>query len=112
MTSDITLAAVLEAIRPGTRSFPVSIAEIQLRTLLSQRAVKDAVRTLRERQEPIGAGRGKSNGYFLIRSVEDAELATRPLWLQAISELRTIRQMLGPHRYREIAGQMLLEVER
>lgn len=109
--ADLALAAVLDAIRPGTRTFPVSIAEIQLRTRLTERGIKDAVRTLRERQEPIGAGRGRVSGYYLIRDRDDADAAVAPLWRQAISELRTIRQMLGPHRYREMAGQELLKVE-
>ncbi len=105
----ISDAYVLELIRRGTSRFPVPIAEIELMTTMSQRSIKAAVERLRKNGEPIGASRGATPGYYLIRTAEDADRAVAPLWRQILSELETVRRMLPPARYRELVGQLRME---
>lgn len=106
MTTD---TYVLDWIRTGTSSVPVPIAELELRTRLTPRAIKGAVERLRKAGEPIGASRGAVPGYYLIRTAEDADRAVAPLWRQILSELETVRRMLPPARYRELVGQLKME---
>ena len=100
---------ILDLIRAGRHDSPVPIAEIQLRTRMSARAVKASVERPRNNGEPIGASRGAVAGYYLVRTAEDAEAAVRPLWRQILSELRTVRLMLPEARYRELVGQLRID---
>lgn len=89
--------------------YALPLAEISRRTGLKERQVKAAVRGLRQRHRlPVGASRGKRNGYYKIDTAEEMAATVRVLRRQALSELRLICALAGHDwiHYREMLGQL------
>jgi hypothetical protein len=97
--------------RRGQR-YAITGAELQRRTRLRDYQVKAAVRGLRlQHKIPIGASRGKLNGYYLIDTPAEMAATIRVLRRQALSELALICALAGHEwtRYREMLGQLGFE---
>jgi hypothetical protein len=60
----------------------------------------------------IGGRRGEPAGYFVVVDLEDLELAVRPYKDQIFAMLRRLRVLMSPHAYRELQGQLTIEVKR
>lgn len=79
-------------VRPDSRT-PDYIYRVRI-----QRLIKDTVRHLRLSGVRIGACRGSKNfpsGYFLISSAAEQEMSLKPLFSQAVDQLRTCSAMTG-----------------
>lgn len=92
---------------------PISLAQIQTNTDLSDREVKGVVGDLRMRHRmPIGAlrtseeGRG---GYFWIVDAKDREAAAAPYRAQILSMWKTLRLLDHPENLRELRDRMTVE---
>lgn len=94
---------------PATYEQPVTLAAIRDRTGLSERDIKGIVQALADEHElPIGARRGKPNGYYYCRTAEEREAAARPLIRQAVRELHRARRLTNKRSIRELLGQGVL----
>ena len=93
----------------GSYAHPVSLASICRVTMFSERRVKDIVESLgNEHDVPVGARRGKPNGYFIAQTVEEREAAARPLVRQGAKMIHRARRLLGKRRVQELLGQGVL----
>jgi hypothetical protein len=95
------------------QQYAIPIAEIQRHTGLSERTIKDAVRTLRlAHLQPIASRRQPPYGYFMIGTAAELEETVHAMRSQAIEELRVCFALLGRNRsrLRELLGQMEIEV--
>lgn len=105
--------AVLRAIRfhRGARN-AITIAELRERIQLSEREIKQIVRTLRvDFRLPIGSSKNSvGGGYFVIVSIEDQEIATAGPLAQIRAEIEVLKVVTSPERTRELLGQIQLEV--
>lgn len=76
------------------------------------RDLKASVRRLRRAGFKIGSTRGSKTmppGYYMIETAEELAATVRPLFRQAIDQLRTIEALTGKNYFtRELAGQMKL----
>jgi len=89
----------------GSYAHPVSLASICRVTMFSERRVKDIVESLgNEHDVPVGARRGKPNGYFIAQTVEEREAAARPLVRQGAKMIHRARRLLGPPARPGVAG--------
>lgn len=94
---------------PASFDAPISLAEIRQRTGLNDREIKGVVQALADEHElPIGARRGKPNGYYYCRTADDREAAARPLIRQAVRELHRARRLTMKKTIRELLGQGVL----
>jgi hypothetical protein len=89
----------------------IQIKEISAYTKLSDRVVKDAVRSLIvDFKVRIGASRGKVAGYYLVMTAEEAEQSARAL-VHEIRELaRRVRVLTDGVFISEQNGQMRIEI--
>ena len=102
-------ALVYGLIGSGSYNLPITLAAICRRTGMSEREVKGIVESLgNEHDVPVGARRGKPNGYYIAQTVEEREAAARPLVRQGAKMLRRARRLLGKRRVRELLGQGVL----
>lgn len=102
---------VLKSLRYHTSSAnPITIRELREKTGLSEREVKDCVRTLRLTfRVPVGSSRnGERGGYFLILTDEDLALFLSGALRQIQAELEVVRAVAGPDRVAELLGQLSL----
>lgn len=77
---------------PAGSDKPRPIKELEKLTGLSKRDVQATInRLIVVHHKPIGAIRGKGNGYFLITSEEERKLAIAPLSSQIINMARRVR---------------------
>lgn len=78
----------------------------------SPRDLKASVRRLRRAGFKIGSTRGSKTappGYYMIETADELAATVRPLFRQAIDQLRTIEALTGKDYFaRELAGQMKL----
>lgn len=78
----------------------------------SPRELKASVRRLRRAGYKIGSTRGSKvtpPGYYMIETADELAATVRPLFRQAIDQLRTIEALTGKDYFaRELAGQMKL----
>lgn len=106
--------AVLRAIRyhRGAAN-PIGIRELQARLGISEREIKQIVRTLRvDFRLPIGSSKSATaGGYFVIASIEDQEIAAQGPLAQIRAEAEVLRAITSPERTRELLGQIQLEVQ-
>jgi len=105
--------AVLRAIRfHRGASNAISIRELQSRMKLSEREIKQIVRTLRiDFRLPIGSSKhSTSGGYFIIVSIEDQDIAAKGPLEQIRAEAEVLKVVTSPERTRELLGQIQLEV--
>jgi hypothetical protein len=89
--------------------YALPLAAISRRTGLGDRRVKAAVQGLRLRHRlPVGASRGKRNGYYKIDTPAEMAATIRVLRRQALSELQLICALAGHDwvRYRDLMGQL------
>lgn len=101
---------VAEIIEKRDRANPVSIAELKRATSLDDRTVKEVVESLITfHKVRIGAARGKPNGYFLIRTIEDQEAAVKPYRSQIRTMLRRLEVLDGKSAVLELLGQLRTE---
>lgn len=105
-------ARIAGLIWDASREKPVTLSDLCHATDINERTVKGIVADLRLKHRcPIGARRGKPAGYFPIRSIEDAEAAANEYRAQMVTEAKVLRVLLGPHRMRELMGQVAMEAE-
>lgn len=92
----------------------VSIREIQEKTRLSPRTVKEVVRGLRVNFAlPIGSSKsGKVGGYYIVITPEDARSWGKDLFGQVRAEVAAFRAAIGPEITAELVGQLSLEVRK
>ena len=111
---DSAETAVLRAIRfhRGAAN-PIGIRELVTRLKISEREVKQIVRTLRvDFRLPIGSSKSATNGgYFIIASIADQETAIQGPLAQIRAEAEILKVLTSPARTRELLGQIQLEVE-
>lgn len=104
-------SAVLKIVRFHTSSAnPITIRALRERTKLSERQIKDCVRTLRLNfRVAIGSSRnGERGGYFLILTPEDMSIFLSSAMRQIQAELEVVRAIAGPERVAELLGQISL----
>ena len=93
----------------ATFEYPVTLAHLCSITELSERTVKAIVESLgNEHDVPVGARRGKPNGYYIAQTVEEREAAARPLVSQGAKMIRRAGRLLGKRRVQELLGQGVL----
>ncbi|HUS96136.1 MAG TPA: hypothetical protein VMX97_05285 [Hyphomicrobiaceae bacterium] len=93
----------------GSFDRPVTLASICQITGMGEREVKAIVESLgNEHDVPVGARRGKPNGYFIAKTVEEREAAARPLVRQGAKMIHRACRLLGKRRVRELLGQGVL----
>lgn len=84
--------------------------DLELSAGVSERQVKAVVRNLIVTHRlPIGASRAKDNGYFLIATAEDLDIASKALISEGREIFRRLRVLHGPERVAELLGQLPLE---
>jgi hypothetical protein len=95
---------------------PLGIADIinyvglNLQRTVSERVVKETIRTLRRDHEfPILARRSKPAGYWWCSSVEDMEAFVKSFRSQAIDEMSTVSRMVKRH-YPQLIGQLRFDI--
>jgi hypothetical protein len=102
---------VAELIWSRTRANPISITDLREETGADERTVKEIVESLITfHKVRIGAARGKPNGYFMIRSIQDQEAAVKPYRSQVRAMLRRLRVLESPEAVKEFLGQLQTEV--
>jgi len=91
----------------------VSIREITKSTGLDPREVKNIVRTLRcNFQLPIGSSKhAVKGGYFIILTKEDQAIFDSDFLGQIRAQVDAHRAVSGPHRTRELLGQLQMEID-
>ena len=91
----------------------IKLAEIQQRTRLNVRTIKDAVRTLRMNFHlPIGSSKHAENGgYFLMITPEDRAIWRKDVLDQARAQLAVLRACDGRQAALEALGQLRAEME-
>jgi hypothetical protein len=100
----------------ATAQWPIGISRIRYEAKkaepafdLSERVVKDIVRTLRkEHGLPILSRRRKPSGYWWCGSKKEMEIYIDAARSQPLDELHTLSKMVKQN-YPELAGQLLLE---
>jgi hypothetical protein len=106
--------AVLECLRfrRGLKN-ALTIREIQLRTKLDARVIKQAVRTLRLTfRLPIGSWKhADKGGYFLIVDDEDLAAWVKDVLDQVRAEIGVLRAAAGHQASLELLGQLQMEVQ-
>ena len=106
--------AVLRAIRyhRGAKN-AISIRDLQAKIDLSEREIKQIVRTLRVAfRLPIGSSKSATaGGYFIVVSIEDQEIAASGPLAQIRAEVEVLRLITSPERTKELLGQIQLEVK-
>jgi len=104
--------AVLRAVRymRGLAN-AMPIREIQQRTSLDARQIKQAVRTLRMSFHlPIGSSkRGAEGGYYIIVTDDDCKAWTKDVLDQVRGELAVLRAAAGHQAGLELLGQLHME---
>jgi hypothetical protein len=105
--------AVLEMIRfrRGSKS-AIPMRDIQQRTKLDARSVKQAVRTLRmDFHLPIGSSKSsQSGGYFLMVTSEDRAIWSKDVIDQARAQFDVLHAVNGKHATLEALGQLRAEL--
>ena len=107
-------SAVLRAIRfHRGASNAIPIRELRSRIKLTDRQIKQIVRTLRVSYHlPIGSSKDAiDGGYFLILTAEDQKVFDASFLEQVRAQVQAHRCAAGPTRTRELLGQLLLEVQ-
>lgn len=91
----------------------VSIRTIAFRTSLDARQIKNAVRTLRcNFHLPIGSSKhATKGGYFIILTPEDQAIFDGDFLGQIRAQVDAHRAVSGPHRTRELLGQLQMEIQ-
>ena len=93
------------------RRKPVPLRTLCKTVAMSEREAKGVVERLRmDHGIKIGASRREPVGYFIIRDTEDVVLSLGPFKSQIFTMLRTFRRLATPAMYRELAGQIRLEL--
>ena len=106
---------VLECLRYRYRiRNAMPIREIQLRTKLDARVIKQAVRTLRINfQLPIGSWKDASRGgYFIIVDDEDRAAWVKDVLDQVRAEISVLKAAAGRQAGLELLGQLQLEAQK
>jgi len=89
----------------------VPIREIQQKTALSPRTIKDVVRTLRLNfRLPIGSSKRGDGGYYIMVTREDVSAWSATVLDQVRAEVAVLRAAAGPDATNELIGQLSLEV--
>jgi hypothetical protein len=80
---------------------------------LSERQVKNAVRTLRiDFRLPIGSSKkGSDGGYFLMLTEQDHAILHKQVLDQVRAELEVLKAVDGPRAALELLGQLQIEVD-
>jgi hypothetical protein len=102
---------LLQLLRPHQgKGRSVALGLICDRMKLSPRAVKELVQDLRTNfNVQLGASRdGDGGGYYLCETEDESDESTLQIWSQAISMLRTYRNM---RKDRETLAQMAAQIE-
>ena len=91
----------------------VPLREVQSRTELDPRSIKQAVRNLRVNfRLPVGSAKSSSGGgYFLMITAEDRALWTKDVLDQVRAEVAVLRAALGRQSTLELLGQLRMELE-
>jgi hypothetical protein len=89
----------------------IQIKEISAYTKLSDRAVKDAVRSLIvDFKVRIAGSRQEPYGYYLVMTAEEARAAASPLVHEALNLLQRAEVLTDEHFITEQNGQMRIEI--
>ena len=91
----------------------ISIREITKSTGLDPREVKNVVRVLRcNFHLPIGSSKhAVKGGYFIILTKEDQAIFDSDFLGQIRAQVDAHRAVSGPHRTRELLGQLQMEID-
>jgi hypothetical protein len=91
----------------------IKLADIQQRTRLNVRTIKDAVRTLRMNFHlPLGSSKhAETGGYFLMISSEDRAIWRKDVLDQARAQLAVLHACDGRQAALEALGQLRAELE-
>ncbi len=100
---------VISIIATHSAQHPASIAYLQDRTGLSDRAVKQIVEQARLSGSPICARRGTPHGYFWANTAEELEASAAVMISQARKMLLAAGKLIAKHRLREMLGQDVFE---
>lgn len=104
------VAKILE--RAKGRANAVARKEIERLTGFPERTVKKAVEGLRKDHGwLVGALRVEGGGYFLVVDEEDLKVAFGPYLAQAIDMIRYAKKRVPEAMWKELAGQLRLEIE-
>jgi hypothetical protein len=92
----------------------INIRDIQARTHLGARSIKEAVRTLRMSfRLPIGSSKsGTDGGYYLILTDSDRAVWVKTVIDQVRAELAVVRAAAGRQATLELVGQLHLEASK
>ncbi len=94
-------------------SYAVPLREIEGRTKLVARSIKQCVRNLRLNFSlPIGSAKSSSGGgYFLMVTPEDRAIWAKDVLDQVRAEVAVLRSTLGRQETLELLGQLRIETE-
>lgn len=60
---------------------------------------------------PVGASRCAPQGYFLIETQSDLDIAVNARWKEVYAHFRHIKALTSPEKARELLGQRILDLE-
>ena len=106
-------ALILALLGEATERQPCSIAYLLQRLdwygeHASERTIKAAIKSLRDRGHIIVAKRGEPHGYYIDQTPEGARVAAWCLIQQGADMIATARRMVPESAYREMCGQARL----
>ena len=103
--------AIAELIWPHKgRGNPVALKDLCRLHETGEREIKAIIERLR-RDHGLRIGASRKLGYFVIQDAEDAEVALKPFRRQIFTMLKTFRRLATPSMFRELSGQLQLELD-
>jgi len=95
------------------RDRAIRISEIRQRLEISERTIKDLVRSLvTDFRLPVGASRdGVDGGYYLVMTPEEARSTAQPYIDEALKLLDRARVLVGDRAILELRGQLAITEE-
>jgi hypothetical protein len=95
------------------RDRAISIGELKQRLEISERAIKDMVRSLvTDFFLPVGASRnGSDGGYYLVMTAEEARSTAQPYIDEALKLLKRASVLVGHRAILELRGQLAITEE-
>jgi hypothetical protein len=111
--AELTIA---QLILDATSTEPASIHWLQRKAAqegaeISDRRIKQIVEELRDSGHIVCASREKPYGYYLPKDADELKAGLSAYLSQSISQIKKIRKLCASSAYKEIFGQVRLQVE-